>query len=69
MTNFITEVKDDIMKLISKDCDKYKDSNYYMATEQAIQEILHNKLLILFKEIRDDNKNIYREKEETLTPK
>ena len=69
MTNFITEVKDDIMKLESKDCDKYKDSNYYMATEQAIQEILHNKLLILFKEIRDDNKNIYREKEETLTPK
>jgi hypothetical protein len=66
MTNYVKNVKNDIMNLICEDCDKFKDINYTLAVENQIEDIIHKRLDELFITIREqeyDNKNIYGEKE------
>ncbi len=68
MTNYIKDVKNDIMNLICSGCDKFKDINYTLAVESQIEDILQKRLdqlFLLLQENNNDNKDIYTEKEET----
>jgi hypothetical protein len=68
MTSYIKDVKNDIMNLICKGCDKFKDANYTLAVESQVEEILQRRLDQLFKllleEKDNDNKNVHTKKEE-----
>lgn len=68
MTSYIKDVKNDIMNLICKGCDKFKDANYTLAVESQIEDIIQKRLdqlFLLLQEKDNDNKNLHPKKEET----
>ena len=68
MTDYVKNIKTDIMNLMCEGCDKFKDTNYAIAVEKQIEDIIHKRLDELFITIMEneyDNQNIYGEKEET----
>ncbi len=68
MTSYIKDVKNDIMNLICKGCDKFKDTNYTLAVESQIEDIIQRRLdqlFLLLQEKDNDNKNLHPKKEET----
>ena len=70
MTNYVKKVTQDIVHIMKEGCDKFRDSNYTLAVESQIEDILQKRLDELFITIREneyDNEYIYREKKEIQT--